>query len=63
MAFTKSYETDGSYAYHPPNQVVEHWAFKKRRPLQPDEIGTLKVKIVVQDGHLWIKDTARVAIY
>lgn len=63
MAFTKSYETDGSYAYHHLREMEEHWAFKKGRSLQPDEIRTLKEKIVVQDGHLWMKDTARVTMY
>jgi ubiquinone/menaquinone biosynthesis C-methylase UbiE len=60
MAFTKTYETDSSYAYHHLNELVEHWIFKKGRSLQPDEIRDLKERVVLQDGHLWIKDTARV---
>ena len=60
MTFTKSYETDSSYAYHHLNEMVEHWAFKKGRALQPDEIRALKEKIVLQGSHLWMKDTAQV---
>jgi SAM-dependent methyltransferase len=60
MVFTKSYETDSSYAYHHFDEMVEHWAFKKGRLLQADEIRTLKEKIVLQGGHLWIKNISRV---
>jgi SAM-dependent methyltransferase len=60
MAFTKTYETDSSYAYHHMNEMVEHWTFKKGRGLQPDEIRALKEKIVLDAGHLWMKDTAQV---
>lgn len=60
MALMKSYETDSSYAYHHLNEVVEHWIFKKGRSLQPDEIRDLKERVVLQNGHLWIRDTARV---
>jgi SAM-dependent methyltransferase len=48
MIFTKSYE------------MVEHWTFKKGRMLQPDEIRTLKERIVLQGSHLWMRDTAQV---
>jgi SAM-dependent methyltransferase len=60
MVFTKSYEADSSYAYHHLSEMVEHWAFKKGRTLHPDEIADIKRRIILQDGHLWIKDTARV---
>jgi hypothetical protein len=62
MVFTKSYETDSSYAYHHMNEVVEHWAFKKGRALQPDEIRALKEKIVLERGHLWMKEKAQVVM-
>jgi hypothetical protein len=60
MIFTKSYEVDSSYAYHHMNEMVEHWTFKKGRMLQPDEIRTLKERIVLQGGYLWMRDTAQV---
>ena len=60
MGFTKYYETDSSFAYHHLNEILEHWAFKKRRALHPDEIADIKRRIVLQDSHLWIKDTARI---
>jgi SAM-dependent methyltransferase len=60
MIFAKSYEVDSSYAYHHMNEMVDHWTFKKGRMLQPDEIGTLKERIVLQGGHLWMRDTAQV---
>jgi SAM-dependent methyltransferase len=60
IIFTKSYEVDSSYAYHHMNEIVEHWTFKKGRGLQPDEIRALKEKIVLDAGHLWMKDTAQV---
>jgi SAM-dependent methyltransferase len=59
-AFMKSYEVESSYAYHHLNEMVEHWAFKKGRALQADEIQALKERIVLQGGHLWMKDTAQV---
>jgi SAM-dependent methyltransferase len=60
MLFTKSYETDSSHAYHHLNEMLEHWTFKKGRTLQPDEIQSLKEKIVLQGSHLWMRDTAQV---
>jgi hypothetical protein len=42
------------------NEMVEHWAFKKGRVLQADEIDALKEKLVLDAGHLWIRDTAQV---
>ena len=60
MAFTKAYETDSSFAYHHMNEVLEHWIFKKGRTLQSDEIRAVKEKIILDAGHLWMKDTAQV---
>ncbi len=60
MIFTKSYEVDSSCAYHHLNESVEHWTSKKGRSLQSDEIRDLKERVVLQDGHLWMKDTAQV---
>jgi SAM-dependent methyltransferase len=60
MIFTKSYETDNSYAYHHLNEMIEHWTFIKGRTPQPDEISDLKQRIIVQDGHLWIKSKSRI---
>jgi hypothetical protein len=62
MLFTKSYETDSSHAYHHLNEMVEHWTFKKGCGLHADEINALKEKLVLDAGHLWIKDTAQVII-
>lgn len=58
--FTKSFEVDNSYAYHHLNEVVEHWTFIKGRVLQPHEMSDLKKKIILKDGHLWIKHTSRI---
>lgn len=60
MVFTKSYEADSSYAYHHLNEMVEHWIFKKGRNLQLDEINALKENLILDAGHLWIKDRAQV---
>jgi len=58
--FMKFYEVDSSHAYHHINEMVEHWTFKKGRTLQTEEIQALKERIVLQEAHLWMKDTARV---
>jgi hypothetical protein len=42
---------------------VQHWTFKKGRMLQPEEIRALKEKIVLQDGHLWMRDSAQVMMF
>jgi len=62
MAIAKSYETDNSYAYHHLNEILEHWTFMKGRAPQSDEIRTLKERVVLQDGHLWLKDRAQVTM-
>jgi SAM-dependent methyltransferase len=61
--FTKAYETDSSWAYHHLDEMVEHWTFKKGRTLQSGEIHALKGKLVLQAGHLWMKDTAQVMMW
>ncbi|NWG02569.1 MAG: methyltransferase domain-containing protein [Syntrophaceae bacterium] len=60
MVFTESYETDNSYAYHHLNEMIEHWRFIKGRTPQPDELSDLKKRIILQEGHLWIKHTSRI---
>jgi ribosomal silencing factor RsfS len=54
MVFKKHYETGSSFAYHHPNEMIEHWTFKKGRTLQSEEVTELKRRIVIEDGHLWI---------
>jgi len=60
MVFTKFNDTENSFSYHHLNEMLEHWTYKKGRTLHSDEIRALKERIVLQDGHLWIKETARV---
>ncbi len=60
VVFKKYAEAECSFAYHHLNEIIEHWTFKKGRTLQPDEIRALKEKIVLQGGHLWMRDTAQV---
>lgn len=50
----------GSYAYHHLNEMVEHWTFIKGRTPQSDEISDLEKRIILQEGHLWIKNTSRI---
>ena len=61
--FTKSYETDSSWAYHHLDEMVEHWTFKRGRTLKSEEIRALKERLVLQGGHLWMKDTAQVMMW
>jgi ubiquinone/menaquinone biosynthesis C-methylase UbiE len=63
MSFAKCYETESSFAYHSMNEFIEHWTFKKSRPLYPDEERDIKSMLTIEDGHLWIKDTAYVGMY
>jgi SAM-dependent methyltransferase len=63
MMFTKSYETESSFAYHHMNEVFEHWSFIKGRILYPDEKKEICAKIIFENDHLWIKDTAYVGMY
>jgi ubiquinone/menaquinone biosynthesis C-methylase UbiE len=39
LLFTRSYETENSFAYHHLEEMVEHWTFIKGRAPQPDENG------------------------
>jgi SAM-dependent methyltransferase len=56
LTFAKSYETDSSFAYHHLKQIVEHRAFEKGRELRANEIEDIKKTLVLEDGHLWIKE-------
>jgi hypothetical protein len=58
-----NYEAESSFAYHHINEVFEHWTFKKSRPLYPDEERDIKSQMTIEDGHLWIKDTAYAGMY
>lgn len=60
LFFTKSYEMDNPYAYHHLDEMIEHWTFIKGRVPQPHEMSDLKKKIILKDGHLWIKHTSRI---
>jgi len=62
MVLKKYYETDSSFAYHHLNEMIEHWTFKKGPTLQSKEMTELKRRIVLEDRHLWIKDTAWVTM-
>lgn len=63
MLFTKSYETESSFAYHHIEEVFEHWTFINGRELYPDEDIEIRSKIVLKDSHLWRKDIACVGMY
>jgi hypothetical protein len=43
--------------------IIEPWTFKKGRILYPDEERDIKSQMTIEDGHLWIKDTAYVGMY
>ncbi|GAB4483994.1 MAG: hypothetical protein OHK006_06990 [Thermodesulfovibrionales bacterium] len=63
ILLAKTYHTDSSFAYHHMDQVVEHHAFKKGRPLYPHEVNRLKTRVRIESNHLWVRDTATVGIY
>lgn len=63
MLLSNCYEADNSFAYHHINEVYEHYALKKGRPLSWDEITSLKARLVYENDHFWIKDTAYVGIF
>ncbi|MCX8118441.1 MAG: class I SAM-dependent methyltransferase [Desulfobacterota bacterium] len=60
LLFRTFYETDNSYAYHHFQEVVEHWTFMKGRSPEPQEMEELQKRIVLRDGHLWLRDRARI---
>ena len=43
--------------------IIEPWTFKKGRILYPEEERDIKSQMTIEDGHLWIKDTAYVGMY
>ncbi len=63
MLFAKSYETESSFAYHHMGEAFEHWSFKKGRMLSSEEEMRIKAKLVFEDEHFWMKDTAYVGMY
>lgn len=63
LLFTRCYETECSFAYHHIDEAIEHAAFKKGRTLCRDEMRDLKNRLVFQDDHFWMKDTAQVGMF
>ncbi|NOZ25744.1 MAG: class I SAM-dependent methyltransferase [Nitrospirae bacterium] len=63
MLFGKICETESSFYYHDFQEAYEHWSFKKGRPLRPEEAMEIRSRIVFEDGHLLMKDTACVGMY
>jgi len=63
LSYAKSHETDSSYAYHSLEEVLEHNRFKKGSDLAADEEAAIINRLVEQDGHLWMKETAKVGMY
>ena len=63
ILLAKTYETDSSFAYHHMREVIQHHAFKKGRELYPREVARLKSAVMFESNHLWVRDTATVAMY
>ena len=63
MRFARTYDTDGSFAYHHIDEVFQHHRFKKGRALSSEEELSLRQRLTLRDGHLWIPDSARVGMY
>jgi SAM-dependent methyltransferase len=63
MLFARTYETDSSFAYHHLDEVFQHHRFKKGHALSSEEEFSLTRRVTFRDGHLWIRDSARVGMY
>jgi SAM-dependent methyltransferase len=63
LRFTEHFETESSFAYHYIGEVLDHWAFKKGGKLTEQEMRDITAILSYQDDHLWIKDSATVAMY
>jgi len=63
MLFTKSYETESSFAYHHMAEVLDHHTFKKGAHLSAHEELEIKSKLSFENDHLCIKDKAYVSMY
>jgi len=63
MRFARTYDTDSSFAYHHMDEVFQHHSFKKERALSSEEEFSLRQRVTLRDGHLWIPDCARVGMY
>jgi hypothetical protein len=64
MFFTKSYETESSFFYHEMGEVWEHHRYKSGgRPLSAHEEEAIRSRLVFEDDHICMKDTARVGMY
>ena len=55
--------TDSSFGYHSLQEVLEHRCYKKGSDLRRDEELAIMDTVTVEDGHLWIKESARVGMY
>jgi len=63
MRFARTYDTDSSFAYHHMDEVFQHHRFKRGRALSSEEELSLRQRVTLRDGHLWIPDPARVGMY
>jgi SAM-dependent methyltransferase len=63
LCFTDYYETESSFAYHHIGEVLDHWTFKKGMRLSDGEMRDITTILLYQDDHLWIKDSATVAMF
>ena len=59
----RTYEADSSFGYHDLEEVLEHRRFKKGSDLTRNEEIAMINKITVKDGHLWVRESARVGMY
>jgi hypothetical protein len=63
MLFTKSYETESSFAYHQMTEVWDHHIFKKGSRLCLEEEREIRSRLSFEDDHVCIKDMAYVSMY
>ena len=63
LARARTYNVDSSYGYHGLDEVLEHHRFKKGSNLLRNDDMAIIDRITVKDGHLWIREYARVGTY
>ncbi len=63
LSYAKTCETDSSYGYHSLGEVLEHYRFKKGSDLARNDETAIIDMITMEDGHLWIRESARVGMY
>jgi SAM-dependent methyltransferase len=62
LALSAVLDVPSSFAYHHPDEALAHWAWRRKASPSPRQRKAILDRLVFENSHYWIKDTARLRL-